>query len=58
MADWRADGVTTLNDGMFFSQRDRIVALAKHYRLPSVHPEAEFRCDAYQDERAKKGNAK
>jgi putative ABC transport system substrate-binding protein len=42
MADWRADGVTTLNDGMFFSQRERIVALAKNYRLPSVHPEAEF----------------
>jgi len=42
MADWRADGLTTLNDGMFFSQRDRIVALAKNYRLPSVHPEAEF----------------
>ena len=42
MADWRADGVTTLNDGMFFSQRERIVALAKNYRLASVHPEAEF----------------
>ena len=43
MADWRADGVTTLNDGMFFSQRERIVlALAKNYRFPSVHPEAEF----------------
>jgi putative tryptophan/tyrosine transport system substrate-binding protein len=42
MVEWRADGVTTLNDGMFFNERGRIVALAENYHLPSVHPEAEF----------------
>jgi len=42
IAEWRADGVTTLNDGMFFSQRERIVALLHNHHLASVHPEAAF----------------
>jgi len=42
MAEWRANGVSTLNDAMLFTERDRIVALAQSHRLPAVHPEAEF----------------
>jgi ABC-type uncharacterized transport system substrate-binding protein len=42
MVEWRADALSTLNDGMFFSQRERIVELAKKSKLPAVHPEAEF----------------
>jgi putative tryptophan/tyrosine transport system substrate-binding protein len=42
MAQWRADGLNTLNDAMFFSQRQRIVELATKNRLPAMHPEAEF----------------
>ena len=42
MAEWRADGVITLNDGMFYSQRDRVVALAREGRFASVHPETAF----------------
>jgi putative ABC transport system substrate-binding protein len=42
MTEWRANGVSTLNDAMLFTQRDRIVALAQSHRLPAVHPEAEF----------------
>src|SRR5262249_60418905 len=42
MIEWRADGVATLNDGMFYSQRERIVTLARENRLAGVHPEAAF----------------
>jgi putative ABC transport system substrate-binding protein len=42
MAEWPADGVITLNDGMFYSQRERIVALARELRLASMHPETAF----------------
>jgi putative tryptophan/tyrosine transport system substrate-binding protein len=42
MADWRADGLVTLTDGMLFSQRDRVVELALKSKLPAVYPEAEF----------------
>jgi len=42
MVEWRANGVTTLNDGMFYSQRERIVLLTRENRLPSVHPETAF----------------
>lgn len=42
MADWRADGLVTLTDGMLFSQRDRVVELALKSKLPGVFPEAEF----------------
>jgi ABC-type uncharacterized transport system substrate-binding protein len=42
MAEWRADGVATLNDGMFYSQRERVVTLARENRLPGVHPETVF----------------
>jgi ABC-type uncharacterized transport system substrate-binding protein len=42
MADWRADGLVTLTDGMLFSQRDLVVDLAFKSRRPSVYPEAEF----------------
>jgi putative ABC transport system substrate-binding protein len=42
MADWRANGLVTLTDGMLFSQRDRVVELAQKSKLPSVYPEAEF----------------
>jgi putative ABC transport system substrate-binding protein len=42
MADWRANGLVTLTDGMLFSQRARVVELARKSRLPSVYPEAEF----------------
>jgi putative ABC transport system substrate-binding protein len=42
MADWRADGLSALNDAMLFSNRDRVAALALTTKLPAVYPEAEF----------------
>jgi ABC-type uncharacterized transport system substrate-binding protein len=42
MVEWRADGVSTLNDGMFYLQRERVVTLARESRLPGVHPETAF----------------
>jgi putative tryptophan/tyrosine transport system substrate-binding protein len=42
MADWPADGLVTLTDGMLFSQRDRVAELALKSKLPAVYPEAEF----------------
>jgi putative ABC transport system substrate-binding protein len=42
IADWRADGLVTLTDGMLFSQRARVVELALKSKLPAVYPEAEF----------------
>jgi putative ABC transport system substrate-binding protein len=42
MVEWRAEGVTTLSDGMFFSRRERIVALTQEKKLPGVHPESAF----------------
>jgi ABC-type uncharacterized transport system substrate-binding protein len=42
MVEWRADGVATLNDGMFYSQRERVVTLARENRLAGVHPETVF----------------
>jgi putative ABC transport system substrate-binding protein len=42
MAEWRADGLITLNDGMLFSQRERVAALARESRLAGVHPETGF----------------
>jgi putative tryptophan/tyrosine transport system substrate-binding protein len=41
-ADWRADGLVTLSDGMLFTKRDRVVELALKGKLPAVYPEAEF----------------
>jgi putative tryptophan/tyrosine transport system substrate-binding protein len=42
MVEWRADGVATLNDGMLYSQRERVVTLARENRLVGVHPETVF----------------
>ena len=42
MTEWQANGVITLNDAFFFSQRDRIVKLALNKKLAAVHPEREF----------------
>jgi putative ABC transport system substrate-binding protein len=42
MAEWKANGLVTLNDGFLFSQRERIVALALSNKLAGMHPEAEF----------------
>jgi putative tryptophan/tyrosine transport system substrate-binding protein len=42
MVEWRADGVITLNDGMLYSQRERVVTLARKSRLAGVHPETAF----------------
>jgi putative ABC transport system substrate-binding protein len=42
MAEWRADGVITLNDGMLYSERERVVMLALENRLASMHPETGF----------------
>jgi putative ABC transport system substrate-binding protein len=42
MVEWRADGMATLNDGMFYSQHERVVTLAREIRLAGVHPEAVF----------------
>jgi putative ABC transport system substrate-binding protein len=42
MVEWRANGVITLNDAFFFTQRERVVALTLGNKLAAVHPEAEF----------------
>ena len=42
MAEWRAEGVTTLSDAIFYSRRDRIVALTQENKLAGVHPESAF----------------
>jgi putative ABC transport system substrate-binding protein len=42
MIEWQANGLITLNDAFFFSQRERIVALTLENKLAAVHPEAEF----------------
>jgi len=42
MADWHADGLVTLTDGMLFSQRARVTELALNSKRPGVYPEAEF----------------
>ena len=42
MMKWQADGLITLNDALFFSQRDLIAELAASYRIPAVYPESEF----------------
>jgi len=42
MVEWRANGVITLNDGMLYTQRERVVTLARESRLASVHPETGF----------------
>jgi ABC-type uncharacterized transport system substrate-binding protein len=42
MVEWRADGLITLNDGMLYSQRERVVMLARENRLASLHPETGF----------------
>ena len=42
MMKWQADGLITLNDAMFFSQRNRISELAASRRIPAVYPESEF----------------
>jgi putative ABC transport system substrate-binding protein len=42
MTEWRADGLITLNDGMFYIQRERVAALAQQSRLASMHPETVF----------------
>jgi putative ABC transport system substrate-binding protein len=41
-ANARADALLTLNDGMFFAQRQRIVELTVQHRLPALHPEREY----------------
>jgi ABC-type uncharacterized transport system substrate-binding protein len=42
MIEWQANGLVTLNDAFFFSQRERVVALTLVNQLAAVHPEAEF----------------
>jgi putative tryptophan/tyrosine transport system substrate-binding protein len=42
MVEWQANGLVTLNDAFFFSQRERVVALTLGNQLAAVHPEAEF----------------
>jgi putative tryptophan/tyrosine transport system substrate-binding protein len=42
MADWRADGLVTLTDGMLFSQRARVTELALKSKRSAVYLEAEF----------------
>ena len=42
IAKWRANALMTLNDAMFFSQRQRVVELAARNRLPAMYPETEF----------------
>src|SRR6266446_3407249 len=42
VVEWRAEGVATLNDGMFYSQHERVVTLARENRLAGVHPETVF----------------
>lgn len=39
---WGASALSTVNDAMFFSQRQRIVELAARNRLPAIYPETEF----------------
>jgi putative ABC transport system substrate-binding protein len=41
-AEWHADGLITLADGLLFSQREQISQLALTHRMPGVYPEAEF----------------
>jgi putative tryptophan/tyrosine transport system substrate-binding protein len=42
MVEWRAEGVTTLSDAIFYSRRERIVALTQENKLAGVHPESAF----------------
>lgn len=42
MARWGANGLNTLNDAMFYSEREHIVDLAAKHRLPAIYPESEF----------------
>jgi len=42
LVDWKAHALTTLNDGMFFGRRGRIVELSAQHALPAIHPETEF----------------
>jgi ABC-type uncharacterized transport system substrate-binding protein len=42
MIDWQANGLVTLPDALLFSQRERIVSMARNAKLAGVHPEAEF----------------
>ena len=42
MAEWRADGLTTLNDGMLYSQREKVVVQAQQNRLAAAYPETGF----------------
>ena len=42
MANWHADGLVTLTDGMLFSHRARVTELAVKSKLPAVYPEAGF----------------
>lgn len=42
LTTWSASALTTLNDAMFFSERQRIVELAARHRLPAMYPETEF----------------
>jgi putative ABC transport system substrate-binding protein len=42
MTRWRASALATLNDAMFFSQRERVVELAAKNRLPAMYPGVEF----------------
>jgi len=42
IARWGANGLTTLNDAMFYSERERIADLAHKHRLPAMYPESEF----------------
>ena len=39
---WGGNGVSTLNDAMFYSERERIANLALKHRLPAIYPESEF----------------
>jgi putative ABC transport system substrate-binding protein len=42
MIDWQANGLVTLPDALLFSQRERVVTMARNAKLAGVHPEAEF----------------
>ena len=42
MSQWRAEALLILADGMFFSQRTRIVALATQSRLATIYEAREF----------------
>jgi putative ABC transport system substrate-binding protein len=42
VARWGGNGLSTLNDAMFYSERERIVKLALKHRLPAIYPESEF----------------